>query len=102
MRRSQPNASYQMARDAEGMEHAVDTVRTVAGKTFFLKEGRWVDASVTPEEEKAATVIEQFTDPYFTLARNQKGDQNLYLTFDETVVVKLDGKVYRIDPPKKA
>lgn len=94
--------SAPIARDQEGKARVVDTVRNIDGKTFFLKEDRWIDSSVSPEEEKAATVLEQFSEPYFALARNQRGEQNRYLAFHQTVVVKIDGKVYRIEPPKKS
>ena len=40
-------------------------------------------------------MIRQFSDAYFSLARDQKSENNQYLTFDETVTVNLDGKVYR-------
>jgi Ca-activated chloride channel family protein len=43
----------------------------------------------------------QFSDDYFQLARAQKAENNQYLSLDEPVTVKLDGKVYRIDPVKK-
>ncbi len=89
-----------VAKDLAGRDVPVSTVRNVGSKTFYYRENRWVDAAVTPEEEKTAIPIEQYSDAYFKLARDQDPDQNLYLTFNEPVTVELDGKVYRIDPPK--
>ena len=40
----------------------------------------------------------QFTDGYFRLAREQKAEYNQYLSQGEPVTVKLEGKVYHIDP----
>jgi hypothetical protein len=45
--------------------------------------------------------LTQLSDEYFRLARIQKAGNNQYLSLDEPVTVKLDGKVYRIDLPKK-
>ena len=70
-----------------------------ASKTFYWKNQRWVDSSVTPEEDAKATVVTQFTDAYFRLARTQKAEYNQYFSQSEPVTVKLDGKVYHIDPP---
>jgi hypothetical protein len=77
-------------------------VRQIGSKTFYWKNDRWVDASVTPEEDKKATVVTQFSDEYFRLARTQKAENNQYLSLTEPVTVKLDGTVYHIEPEKKA
>jgi Ca-activated chloride channel family protein len=60
-----------------------------------------VDASVTPEEDEKATVVTQFSDEYFRLARTQKAEYNQYLSLNEPVTVKLDGKVYKIELDKQ-
>ena len=46
-------------------------------------------------------MIVQFSDDYFQLARTQKAEYNQYLSQTEPVTVKLDGKVYHIDPAPK-
>ncbi len=89
------------ARDFEGHEVVVSTVRNVGKKTFYQREGRWIDAEVKPEEDKKAIVIEQFSEDFFKLAREQGAELNQYLTFAEPVTVKLAGKVYRFDPVKE-
>ena len=75
-------------------------VRQIGSKTFYWKHERWIDSSVTQEEVDKATVVTQLSDEYFSLARTQKAENNQYLSLDEPVIVKLDGKVYRIEPPK--
>jgi Ca-activated chloride channel family protein len=91
-----------VARDAEGREQAVGTVRQVGAKTFYLRNGTWVDSAVTPEDEKKAKAITQFSDAYFALARERSSEENQYLTFREPVVVRLaDGQVFRIEPEAK-
>jgi Ca-activated chloride channel family protein len=73
-------------------------VRQLGAKTFYFKNKRWVDSSVTPEDDAKAVVVVQFTDEYFRLARTQKAEYNQYFSQGEPITVKLDGKVYRIDP----
>ncbi len=40
-----------VAKDAEGRDQVVSTVRHVGGKTFFRRQNGWVDSEVKPEEE---------------------------------------------------
>ena len=77
------------------------TVRQIGSKTFYWKHERWIDSTVTQDEDEKATVLTQLSDEYFSLARRQKSGNNQYLCLDEPVTVKLDGKVYRIELPKK-
>jgi Ca-activated chloride channel family protein len=79
---------------------AASSVRNVGVKTFYRKGDRWIDSQVKPEEDAKAIVVEQFSDDFFKLARDQSADQNQYLTFEEPVTVLISGKVYRIEPPK--
>jgi Ca-activated chloride channel family protein len=78
-------------------------VRQVGKKTFYFKEHHWIDSTVTPDDEARATVIKQFSDAYFNLARDSRDDElNQYLTFEEPVTVKVDDHVYRIEPDDSA
>ena len=92
----------QEARTKAGeQKKAQENVRHLGAKTFYRKGNRWVDSEVKPEDEAKATVIEQFGDEFFRLARTQPSAMNQYLTFEEPVTVSLDGKVYRIEPAGK-
>ena len=73
-------------------------VRQIGTKTFYFKNGRWVDSSVKPDEDAKAEKVVQFTEGYFRLARSQKAEYNQYFSQQEPVTVKLEGKVYHIDP----
>jgi Ca-activated chloride channel family protein len=88
-------------KDAEGRDQFVNTVRRVGSKTFYLKNARWVDSSIKPEDEAKAEVVRMFSEPYFQLARSQSAEMNQYLTFQEPVTVELGGKVYRFEPEGK-
>ncbi len=72
-------------------------VRRVGTKTFYRKDGRWVDSAVKPEDDARATVIEQFGDEYFKLAARQTAEQNQYFAFDEPVTVQIADRVYRVN-----
>ncbi len=85
-------------KDAEGNEFVAASCCQVGKKTFYFKENRWIDSAVKPEQEAKATVIKQFSDDFFQLARAQKTELNQYLTFYQPVTVELDGAVYRIEP----
>jgi Ca-activated chloride channel family protein len=88
-------------KDAEGRDAIATTVRNVGNKTFYLKDSRWVDSEVTPEDESKAEAVEQFGARFFEIARSQSADKNQFFTFDDSITVKIDGKVYRIEAAKK-
>lgn len=76
-------------------------VRNVAGKTFFFKEGRWIDSSIDETLEKSQTSVEitQFDAQYFELVE-QFGDEIApFLAFSEPTTLNFRGQIYRIDPP---
>ena len=77
---------------------SVQTVRTIGSKTFYLRNGKWVDASVTAEQEKQAHEIKRFSDEYFDLATKHGKDVAKYLAIDEPVIIKLMGRCIRIRP----
>jgi Ca-activated chloride channel family protein len=91
------NAPALAVKDAEGRESLVTTVRQVGKKTFFRKDGRWLDADVKEEEVAKAIVLEQFSEDYFKLVRSQSAELNQYLSLEDAVLVKLADKVYRIE-----
>jgi hypothetical protein len=55
---------------------------------------------VKPDDDKKAIVVTQLSDEYFRLARTQKAEYNQYFSQSEPVTVKLEGKVYEIEPLK--
>jgi Ca-activated chloride channel family protein len=95
------NAAVVYAEDAEGRVQVAENVRRVGSKTFFKRGERWVDATVTAEQEKHAQTLEQFSDGYFELARKQTAELNQYLTFEEPVTVNLGSQTFKIDRPKR-
>ena len=71
-----------------------EKIRSVAGKTFFFKNGVWVDSSITEKQEKEQKPIEikQFSDEYFALVA--KNGQSL--VFDEPISLNFNGQLYNV------
>ncbi len=81
-----------------------DAVRTIAGKTFYFKEGRWVDATLDKESQtgREPIVVEQFSDAYFELVGKLGREFAQYLAFEEPSTFLFDGEIYQIEPPKNS
>ncbi|HEV8606131.1 MAG TPA: VIT domain-containing protein [Tepidisphaeraceae bacterium] len=85
--------------DAKGVYHVEYGCQVVGNKALFKRSGRWTDPTVTPDDEKKAEQVEQFSDKYFELA---KTNQNLrrYLALPEGCMVRDGAKVYQINVPQ--
>ncbi|MGE5192203.1 MAG: hypothetical protein ACM3U2_06830, partial [Deltaproteobacteria bacterium] len=66
--------------------------------TYFYKDQRWQDSTVTPDQAKNAKRIVQFSREYFDLAAAHGGTLAKYIAFDEPVLVNLGAVTYQIDP----
>ena len=77
---------------------AARNVRNIGSRTFFRRDGQWVDSQVTKDQEQKARRIKQFSDEYFELARAQGPRLSRYLVFDEPVLLNLDDQTYLIEP----
>lgn len=85
----------------EEQAQRADRVRQMGPRTFYLKEGVWVDSRLNEAQIKSAVTLEQFSEPFFKLSRGLPAADNQYLAFSEPVVVEIGGKVYRVTPVKK-
>jgi Ca-activated chloride channel family protein len=74
---------------------AVKNIRQLGRKTFFERNGRLVDSTVTAEEEKSAKKIERYSREYFDLMERYGKHVAQYLALDEPVVIKLGGQTYQ-------
>jgi hypothetical protein len=91
-----------MFEDSEGNAQVAVNVQNVGQKTFYRRQNQWRDASVTPEQEKKAQRIKQYSPEYFDLAAKHGGQLAKYLAFSEPVIVNLGPETYQIDPPDEA
>ena len=73
---------------------AVDRIRQIGRKTFFQRGERWVDSTVSEEEEKAARKVDRYSREYFDLVERYGRHVAQYLALDDPIVVKLDGQTY--------
>jgi Ca-activated chloride channel family protein len=81
--------------DARQDKHVVaSTVISVGRKTMFLKNGRWIDSTLTEAEEAQAEPIERYSREYFDLVDRHGRHVAQYLAIDGPVVIKLDGRIY--------
>ncbi|TWT87400.1 von Willebrand factor type A domain protein [Pseudobythopirellula maris] len=77
-----------------GRNRTADNIRQIAGKTFFLRDGKWVDSALDDEAIKNAESIERFGDAYFAFAREQGRAIGPYLAIEEPIVIEIDGRAY--------
>ncbi len=73
-------------------------VRNIGNRTFYQRQGQWVDSLVTKEQETNATRIKQFSDEYFALAQRHGKKMARYMVFDEPVLLNLEDRAYLIEP----
>ncbi len=71
-------------------------VRSVGGKTFYLREGVWTDAEFKTDARLPETVLEFGSEAYFALLRREPRLAEFF-SLGERVVVVLDGRIYRVN-----
>ena len=91
-------AFYSDARTGEQVQ--VQSVRNIGAKTFYCRDGQWLDstAKVAPKD---AIHIKQFSADYFKLAETHGRTISQYLVFDEPALVQIEDKCYLIEPATK-
>jgi len=70
-------------------------VRTVGGKTFYLREGVWTDAEFRLEARLPESTIRFSSDNYFALLK-QNPRLAAFFALGERVLVVFEGRVYRV------
>lgn len=73
------------------------SVRTVGGKTFYLRDSVWTDAEFKAEDRLTETTIKFGSDEYFALLK-QKPRLADFFALGERIVVVFEGRVYRVTP----
>jgi Ca-activated chloride channel family protein len=71
-------------------------VRTVGGKTFYLREGVWTDAEFKREARLPETALSFGSDEYFALLQREPRLAD-YFALGERVLVVYGGRVYRVN-----
>ena len=86
----------QVAVDLEGKKKVVQSVFNLGTKTFFQKQGRWIDSTVTKSQEEQVIKLVQYSDAYFDVIRKLPALQNQYFTLDGEMIVNIGGQTYLI------
>jgi Ca-activated chloride channel family protein len=73
-----------------------ESLRRVAGKTFYLINGVWTDSEFKAESQLPETTVKFGSEEYFALLK-QYPKLGSYLALGERVVVVFEGRVYRVN-----
>ena len=76
-------------------EVVVKTVQNVGAKTFYLRDGVWVDSVVTEAQLKKVAVIERYGDDYFELVEKFGKKVSRYLQIEDPVIIVVEGTAYQ-------
>jgi Ca-activated chloride channel family protein len=88
-------AREQQDADRVSKDELSAAVRSVSGKTFYLKEGVWTDAEFKTETRLPETTLEFGSEAYFELLKREPRLAEFF-ALGERVVVVMDGRVYRV------
>ncbi len=72
----------------------VQTVQNVGTKTFFLRNGRWVDSTLSEQQEKNVIQLTRYSTEYFDLIAQYGSEAAKYLAIEGDVTVVLNGQAY--------
>jgi len=76
-------------------------VRQIGNRVFYRQaDNRWADSTIAESAAQKAVPVRQFSDQYFELARKHGRKLAPFLTFDEPVLVEVEGQVYLIEPDR--
>jgi len=89
-------ARQQIETDRVDNLSVLSPVRRVGTKTFYLREGVWVDSELQVDNKLPETSLTFASDAYFELLK-QKPKLADYFSLGERVVVVFEGKVYRVN-----
>ncbi len=79
---------------SDGDQTVVQSVLNVGKKTFFWRNDRWEDSTVTETQLKNTQKIKRFSKAYFELNTRFGKEVGKYLAIDESVVVVLGDVAY--------
>jgi Ca-activated chloride channel family protein len=79
---------------AEDREVRIQNVQQIGRKTFFLRNGRWIDSTLTEDLERNVQRLERYSTEYFDLLRRHGRHIAKYLAMEGEVTLVLDGQAY--------
>ncbi len=96
VRASRATKQYRAAETLPATVPQSANLRSIAGKTFELKDGVWTDTAYNPQKSPKIEAVKFASSEYFDLARDKRVAQ--WLSLGERVIVVLDGRTVRIEP----
>ncbi len=96
-------AAVQQSKDSRAQQETIivqanvaqTDVRSIGGKTFYLREGVWIDAEFKAESRLPETPLVFGSDDYFALLRREPRLAEFF-ALGERVVVVFKDRVYRV------
>jgi len=85
-----------IAQPKDDQASASRPIRNIAGKTFYLRDGVWLDSEFKADAKLPEVKLKFASDPYFTLI-GQEPKLADFFALGQRVVVVWKGKVYRVD-----
>ncbi len=80
------------------VNNAPQSIRHLAGKTFYLNGSTWIDSEIVPDAGVETESIPFGSEAYFTLLGGATGDLAKWLSLGEDLRLLHDGKVLVITP----
>jgi len=80
--------------EAKDATNIAENVRHIGAKVFYRRGKQWIDSAVSEKQQKDPIKIERYSHDYFDLIDRFGHDVARYMTFDEPVIVEIDGKAY--------
>ena len=81
--------------EEEGRYDDQPAVRNIAGKTFYLNEGVWVDSAVQGLKDPKPVKVKFGSDAYFDLLQSHE-DAQKWLSIGSRCQVEIDGELYEV------
>jgi Ca-activated chloride channel family protein len=75
-------------------------MRTIGGKTFYLRNGVWTDAEYKADAKLPSTTVKFSSTEYFDLL-SKHPQLGRYFALGESVVVVFEGRIYRVESATK-
>ena len=78
-------------------EEAAERIQSAGRRTFYQRGKRWVDGSLTKEQEAKAIAVKRYSKEYFELVKQADNEEGKYLAIDGPLLVEIKGQAYAID-----
>ncbi len=92
---SAPSGNVQYYDYKTNQQVTMESVRQLTDRTYFRKDGKWIDANLKDEQVASAKKIVAYSDDYFELASTSETVRKA-LSTGEAILIEVDEIVYEI------